>query len=302
METAAQDESNYETVGDIGFSIDSVDHGKLIGWKPSRVFKSVSKAASSTAYEYIVVTTKNMPDVCSIPDLIRPAVTPFFTTIVMIQCGICTEQPLLLAFPTNVILSGASRIRAVQLCGTHVEHSSHDDLLVGPFYNPLLPRLDQDHKARLFAFLYAASGAATCTFVHDITTERWRRLVWSASVDAHCAIMQLDPAQLRDCGYERSLVRPAMAEVVAVATEDGHPLEEDIADVMLAGAPLGSLGYRPSMLVDVDRGSTIEVEVVLGNTLQVARSLGVKTPVLDQVYRMLRIVQARVLHAKGWAG
>lgn len=36
--------------------------------------------------------------------------------------------------------------------------------------------------------------------------------------------------------------------------------------------------YRPSMLVDLDQGRPMEVEVIVGNIVRKARELDVKTP------------------------
>lgn len=36
--------------------------------------------------------------------------------------------------------------------------------------------------------------------------------------------------------------------------------------------------YRPSMLVDLDSGRPMEVEVIVGNIVRKARQLGVQTP------------------------
>jgi ketopantoate reductase len=54
------------------------------------------------------------------------------------------------------------------------------------------------------------------------------------------------------------------------------------------------------MLVDVDKGNPVEVEVILGNALRVARREGVQTPILDNTYRFLKLIQNRLLVARGY--
>lgn len=113
-----------------------------------------------------------------------------------------------------------------------------------------------------------------------------------------CAITQLDSAAIRRYGGEYSLIRPAMAEMAAIARADGYNLPDDIVDVMINSTPI-ELSFRPSMLVDVDKGNQMEAEVILGNPLRIARQLGVKTLILDDTYRMLKLTQARLLDARG---
>ncbi|GMF53576.1 unnamed protein product [[Candida] boidinii] len=53
------------------------------------------------------------------------------------------------------------------------------------------------------------------------------------------------------------------------------------------------------MRVDVKKGNPIELEVILGNLLTVARELKVETPVLDVIYNLLKAVQFRLKEGQG---
>ncbi len=62
-------------------------------------------------FDFIVVTTKNIPDVPpTVGDIIAPAVTPGKTAIVLSQNGLNIEKPLIERFPTNPIVSSVSYI------------------------------------------------------------------------------------------------------------------------------------------------------------------------------------------------
>ena len=52
-----------------------------------------------------MVTTKSLPDVYSVPDIIAPAITKGKTTIVLIQNGLGVEDPIVERFPDNPIVS-----------------------------------------------------------------------------------------------------------------------------------------------------------------------------------------------------
>ena len=53
------------------------------------------------------------------------------------------------------------------------------------------------------------------------------------------------------------------------------------------------------MGVDVQKGNPIELEVILGNLLTVARELKVETPTLDILYELLKVVQFRLKEKQG---
>ncbi|ODH48084.1 hypothetical protein GX48_05770 [Paracoccidioides brasiliensis] len=250
-----------------GFTIDSVDHGNLTSWRP--IVNSVPKAEPSQPFDYVVVTMKTIPELCSIPEIIQPAVTPGHTSIVLIQNGIYIEEDFIKAFPTCVLLSGASYIGAQQRDG-HVSHNDRDCMDLGAFRNPSLDASLEKAKLDEFATAYTTSNVVE---VKNSTA-------------------------IRQFGSDYSLIRPAMAEVVAIAKADGYDLGKGVIDDMIETAPI-ELSFRPSMLVDVDKGNPVEAEAILGNALRVARAKGVPTPILDNIYRFLRLIQARLLASRG---
>ncbi|KAJ5278841.1 Ketopantoate reductase ApbA/PanE [Penicillium angulare] len=289
--------SNYEKVAGDGFEIESVDHGKLSGWRPSQIINAVPEADTNDPFDFLVVSMKTVPEISNISKIIAQSITPGHTTIVLMQNGMYLEPPFIEAFPTNVVLSGASYIGAHER-NAHIIHDDPDHFHIGAFHNP---RLDVQHeKERLEAFTTAYNGskAVNAVPVDDIMLYRWRKIIWNGTYNPICAITQLDNAAVRRCGGEYSLIRPAMAEMAAIAKADGYDLGENIVDEMVNKTPI-ELCFRPSMLVDIDKGNPVEVEVILGNALRIAREKGVQTPILDNTYRFLKLIQTRLLVARG---
>ncbi|OJJ39688.1 hypothetical protein ASPWEDRAFT_49602 [Aspergillus wentii DTO 134E9] len=289
--------SNYEKVQRDGFEIESIDHGRSTAWRPSSVVNAVPQADPANPFDYVVVTMKNIPEVNDIPSIISPAITPGHTAIVLLQNGLYIEPPVIKAFPSNAVLSGASYIGAHERNG-HVVHDDHDRMDLGVYHNPTLDAAYERRKLEEFASVYRESGVVEATVVDDIVFYRWRKVVWNGTFNPMCAITQLDSADVRRFGGEHGLIRPGMAEIVAIAAADGYDLGEGIIDEMVDITPM-ELCFRPSMLVDVDKGNPMEVEVILGNALRVAREKGVQTPVLDNTYRFLKLTQARLLTTRG---
>lgn len=244
-----------------------------------------------------MVTVKTIPEINDVLKIVAASVTRGHTTIVLIQNGIYIELPFIEAFPSNVVLSGASYIGAHEHNG-HVIHDDPDKFHVGAFHNPELDVQYERQKLEDFAAVYSGSKVVEAEVVDDIMLYRWRKMLWNGIFNPMCAITQLNNAAIRRFGGEHSLIRPGMAEMAAIAKADGYDLGEGIVDEMVDATPI-ELSFRPSMLVDVDKGNPVEVEVILGNALRVARKRGVSTPILDNTYRLMKLIQARLLAARG---
>ncbi|KAL4876231.1 2-dehydropantoate 2-reductase [Aspergillus karnatakaensis] len=253
--------SNYTVVTEKGYTIDSVDHGKLTGWRPSRVVNTVPDVSKGglQPYEYIITTTKNCPDIGPpLPSLIAPAVTPGYTVIVMVQNGLNIEKTMFEAFPSNIVLSGVSMIDSFESpLGTIIQESP-DRLYLGAFANPTFTedkRQAEIDAAKQFITIYGASGQPDIIYEENVPWSRWRKLVYNGVLNPLCAISGMDSSRIRLANggsAVEGLVRPAMGEVVAVAKALGHDLPGDIVESMLELDPL-DLYLKPSMLGDWEK-------------------------------------------------
>jgi len=248
------------------------------------------------------VTTKNIPDIPpAVAQIIHPAVTPGHTVIVLVQNGLGIETPLIAAFPTNIILSGVSRMSSAELSHGEIFHSDHDLLLLGPFRNPNLGASDELAAARDFAERYNAAGKATCALEQDVPFVRWRKLVYNASYNSVCAITGMDTSRLRIAGFPiAELVRPVMMEIMAIARASGVELPADQDEVSLQADPIDAY-FRPSTQQDIEKDNYIEMEVIVGAPVREAERLGVPAPTLRLVYSLLKTLQMRTKYRKGHA-
>lgn len=203
-------------------------------------------------FDYIVCTTKNVPD-CppTLAELISPAVIPGHTVIVLIQNGLNIEKPMFQAFPDNIVLSGVSMIGSHEIAHGVIEHDDNDRVYIGPFHNPRLSAEREAETAKDFIRLYSAGGKCICEFADDVPFSRWRKLIYNACLNSICALTGLDTGRIRLAdGAVESLVRPAMEEIRAAAKANGVSLPEDICDTMINMDPL-NMYLPPSMLIDL---------------------------------------------------
>ncbi|EOO04467.1 putative 2-dehydropantoate 2-reductase family protein [Phaeoacremonium minimum UCRPA7] len=251
-------------------------------------------------FDFIVVCTKNIPDVPpTVAEIIEPAVTPGHTAIVLVQNGLNIEKPLISAFPSNIVISGISRMSSAELSPGQIFHQDHDILIIGAFRNPNLELEKELAAAKEFSDLYNASGRATGEYYEDVAFMRWRKLVYNAAYNSLCAITGMDTSRLRLAESPVSeLLLPVMMEIKSIARAAGVKLAPDQEDASLNGDAIDAY-FRPSMQQDIEKGNFMELENIVGEPLREAHRLGVPAPTLGFVYSLLKALQIKTKIRKG---
>lgn len=294
--------SNFTSVNEHGFNIESVDYGTLKSWKPAKIAKAVPNVAQDKLppFDYIVVATKNCPDVGpTVEEIIAPAVTDSRTVIVLVQNGLNIEKPLIKAFPRNVVLSGISLIGVAEKGHGTIVHDYHDELIVGAFKNPNVTADTARTAAAEFVDLYSASGKVTCELNENVDFVRWRKLIYNASFNPISTITGMDTTRLRLArGPIETLVKPAMWEIWNAAKAAGHDIPKTHIESTINIDPM-EVYCKPSMLQDIEKGNYIEFENILGEPIREAEKLGVPTPTLKILYGLCAALQWKTREAKG---
>lgn len=286
--------SEFEDVKENGYNIDSVDYGKISGWMPDRIVKSVDEA-SDTFFDFIFLSTKNIPDgEATCEDIVAPAVKPG-TCIVLAQNGIDNEKPMMENFPESIILSGVSLIGSTRY-GCNVIQNGPDNLSLGYFSHPEIDEQTLLEKAETFIDLYK-NDVNTVKYDPQVRLTRWKKLVYNAAINTTTALVNLDCSRVSLCGGKELVQRPAMREIYAIAKSEGFDIPEEVQDIMLNISD-GTF-YTPSMLVDYRNGRMMELEVILGNPLKIAKQNRVECPVLSMLYALLSMVQFRLKEERG---
>ncbi|KAI9746635.1 MAG: hypothetical protein M1818_000349 [Claussenomyces sp. TS43310] len=288
--------SKYAIVEEKGWDIESIDHGTLKGWRPSRIVASISDAApvsQEEQYDFVVVSTKQLPDLFSVAELVKPVVTPGRTSIVLIQNGIDIEVPIIAAYPTNTVMSAVSHIGSRTHGENQVIHTGNDTLKIGAHFHVGLGYDAQLERTRDFMEMYSAGGAFDCTLTENISLARWEKILWNGTFNALCAITRMDVGELQTSKGRETLLLPMMREHVAIAKAVGYNLTE--AQVQWTAYRLpNDCPFRPSMLLDLENGRPMELEVILANPLRKAKQYGINAPILSMAYELLKLEKWKV--------
>jgi 2-dehydropantoate 2-reductase len=145
-------------------------------------------------------------------------------------------------------------------------------------------RPGQDEDIARIGTLFEAAGVPLQRS-DDYHTMLWQKMIWNAPFNGLCALSG------RNAGYcvehMELLVRRAMREVIAVARADGAALSEQLVDVMIEITRGDYALTEPSMLQDVRRGRSTEVEILQAEVVRRGLRLGVDTPVLSTLAAIL---------------
>lgn len=251
-------------------------------------------------YDFVVVTTKNVADVPpSVSEIIKPAVKPGHTAILLLQNGLNIERPVTAAFPPNPVLSGITVIGARESPRGTIRHDNYDISYIGAFDNPGVRPAAAEAAARRFVELYGACAAVECHYDPQVRFNRWKKLLYNASFNSVAAVLRTDTARMRASEHViDDLIRPVMLEIVAVARADGVVLPPELVEKIITVDRYESF-FKPSMCQDIEKGNLIEFENIIGEPLREAERLGVPTPTLKVLYGLLKGLQFQVKEARG---
>ena len=314
--------SNYAVLAESGVKLQTRSFGDY-NYKPFAVFPSVAAAtpgsssgasapsqAPKDGWDYIVVTTKALPDRSDDAALIAPLVSPN-SCIVLIQNGFGVEEPYRQRFPHNPIVSAVTIVSAEQIKQGVIRQNRWTRISLGPFGHGVAGGSMADSDAdtdgvvrrgreRMEALVrwWTEHGGIRDAETHtelELQTIRWHKLCINAAFNPTAVMSggrgnadQLTDPELRDhiVGIMREIWDAAPRVL-------GRPLDPDVvaSPERIVRSNERNAGAKPSMLLDWEAGRPMELEVILGNPVRAARKHGVEMPRLQSLYALLRSMQ-----------
>ena len=296
--------SNFEAVSSRGFTLSSPKFGTWV-WIPHWTFSSRQDAAGSgIKWDFIVVSTKALPEVADESEVLVGLVTERHTTIVLVQNGLGIEEPYTTRFPSAVILSAVTVISAAQTAPGVIQHHRWTRIGIGPYFHEGPSPGVQDERiaseqCNIFVDLLSRGGIKDAEqYTHSkLQMLRWHKIAINAS---------MSPASVLSGGcYSRELVmddelrihiKAILDEVLSTAPKVlGFPFPKEFAtaDQLLASFARNASDAKSSMLLDWEQGKTMELEVILGSPIRIARRHGLEMPRLQSVYGLIRMAQMK---------
>lgn len=296
--------SNYSAVNNSGFTIQSPSYGDYT-WRPTRVYPNASSATDGTKWDYIVVSTKALPDVSDDSKLLEGLVSDG-TAIVLIQNGLGVEKPYAQRFPKAVILSAVTVCSAAQPEHGLIVHNRWTRINSGPYY---LPGTAESHDAvqknDFFNDMLVKANVkdASAYSAEKMQMLRWHKIAINAAMNPSSVLSGgSDNAGMAKDGEMGSHLVAVMDEVLHTARQllgRDMPAEFATSKQILKSTQRNPSGSVPSMQLDWDGGKTMELEVILGNPIRAARERGLAMPRLEVMYALLKMKQRNREDSKG---
>ena len=234
-----------------------------------------------------------------IPNLVPPLVGPA-TAVMTLQNGLGNEELLARLFTTEKVLGGLCFVCLNRLEPGVIRHLAHGTIVMGEYQRWPEPRTHD------IATLIRHAGVP-CKVTDNLDGAHWEKLVWNipfnglgvAAAAGYEAVVAgivtpsgrtgncLPTDQLLADPHWEQLVRELMLEIVSVANAGGHKIPAEIADKQIERTrKMGA--YKASTLLDFERGQPLEMENLFLEPLHQAGRLGIATPRLASLCRVLK--------------
>lgn len=296
--------SNYAAVKRDGFHVTSPTYGEY-KFTPAHTFANPAEArAAGIAWDYVVVSTKALPDVSDDSKILEGLVDPRRTAIVLIQNGLGVEEPYVQRYPGVPILSAVTIVSA-EARVNEIHHNRWTRITIGPYLPHLNGSGSGDHdgdagaieRNDAFVLLLKSGGIKdAAAYSHaKLQLVRWHKLAINASMNPSAVLSggSGNAAMVEDPELHRHL-RGIMEEILTTAPKllgEQFPSDFATAEQILKSTQRNKSGSKPSMLLDWEGGKRMELEVILGNPIRIAREKGLEMPRLQSVYALLRRAQ-----------
>lgn len=157
----------------------------------------------------------------------------------------------------------------------------------GPGPTHLAIRPEIAGQVEELAGLFEAAGLETHV-AEDVEGLVWGKLSINAGINALTAILRVPNGALLESAWARGLMAEAALETAAVAAARGIALPYDDPVERVETVARMTAANRSSMLQDVLRGATTEVETINGAVVREGERLGVAVPVNAALYRLVK--------------
>jgi len=208
--------------------------------------------------------------------------------IVSLQNGVENEAILCDYFSEEFIIGGLTRkIGAHVISPGHVKAVGPAETILGTIHSTT----ESDHFLEAFALCLNQAGIPTQT-TYDIHQELWKKLIINNGVNALCALLEVKTGVLFANTKLSNLVYGLMQETAhAARTLSIKILQEDVDAMFELIKDFDSI--KPSMLVDLEHGRTLEIEEICGVVIRALHQIGVDAPYTKTVATLLEFKMER---------
>jgi 2-dehydropantoate 2-reductase len=269
--------SDYEQVRTHGLTVISKDGDFSIAHP--RIYATARALPGCDVAAVCLKTTQNG----LLPHLLPPAVKSA-GVVLMMQNGLGIEADAAAVLPRHTILGGLAFLCSNKVGPGEIHHLDYGAVRVGEH------RADGRPAGITAAMLAIAAdfkraGIAT-VLEDDLVLARWKKLVWNVPYNGMCVVEGCTTDMLMADPKMRARCEAIMREVLAIAAAQGRQIHPSFVEAMLADTAKMA-PYKPSMLLDHERGQPLELDAIYRRPLAAAEAAGIACPEIRALYARL---------------
>jgi 2-dehydropantoate 2-reductase len=290
--------SDYEIVRRRGVKIKSVDGDFHAN---PRAAKSPQEIGPADLVLIALKTTANE----LFPKLLPPLVGPH-TAVMTLQNGLGNEEQLAALFPPEQILGALCFVCLNRTEPGVIEHLAHGKIVMGEFNRWPEPRTHDIAGAIRHA-------GVPCSVAENLACAHSEKLVWNIPFNglgvASCAgiealsedapVARRGPCLTTDKLLADPIwlewVRGLMHEIINAARAKNLKLDDELAEEQIEKTRIMS-AYKPSTLLDFERGQPLELNSLFLEPLRQAEAAAVPTPKLRRLCQILTALENHSAH------
>lgn len=214
------------------------------------------------------------------------------TTVVMLQNGLGVEAEAADVVGGAHVVGGMCFLCSNKVGPRHVRHLDYGLVTLADF--------GPDGRSRGITSAMSAIGqdfartrGVPITLEEDLTSARWRKLVWNIPFNGLSVVLDAATNELMADAASRALAAALIEEVVAGGSACGAVMPAAFTEQML-GSTTAMKPYMTSMKLDHDAGRPLEIEAMYGRPLGAATLAGVEMPLTTMLYRELGFIDGRL--------
>ncbi len=202
--------------------------------------------------------------------------------ILTLQNGVENEARLVELFGAGAVMGGNARLGVELVAPGKILHSTTGTIEFGELDGRVTARADAIADAMRQAGILGELSA-------NIRASRWDKLMWNAAFNTVTTLTNRTVGEVLDDPEGFALIRSLMEEVCAVAATEGVRITGQRIAQVLAHSNKNLRPLKTSTQQDRDRGKQLEVEALIGVVVRMARRDGIKVPVSETIYALMRL-------------
>jgi len=284
--------SDYQHVLKNGLKVDSINGN----FRLPQV-SCVSSIESLPPSDLLIIAAKTVYN-----KMIYPALASILNKegcVLILQNGLGLEEGLAEYVDPASIFGGTCFICSNKIGPGHIQHLDYGLVKLGQYAKPLS---DKHPSAMLTKIenLFLESEIKV-QLIEDLILERWKKLVWNIPYNGLSVLMQAPTDKIMQDAKQRARAELLMYEVAAMAGACGKKIETSFIENMLT-ATEKMIPYKPSMLLDFEKGKELELASMYETPIQKSNDAGFVPAEIKKLYRQLKKMAEEKMNGPGQSG